>query len=101
MKVLELLVLAVTVETVYSGKNPNLIGEFNSKDGATCNLLKLDMGENTHALVMECSCFDSGGQKRTYACSYFYKGDFEKCIDEEKVYRETETGLAGLFVCCY
>ena len=92
---LQFLVLAATTAAVCCGKDPNSIGEFQAKDGATCKLLKLDMGGNTHAVVMECRCIDTAGQKKNYACSYFYKGDFEKCTDEQKVYDETANGLEG------
>ncbi len=93
MKVL--LVLAAITAAVYCGKDPNSIGEFQAQDGATCKLLKLDMGGNSHAVVMECSCIDTDGEKKSYTCSYFYSGDFEKCTDEQKVYDQSSNGLRG------
>lgn len=89
-------VVAMTV-SVYAAKSPNQIGEFEAKDGATCKMLKLDMGDNTHAIVMECSCKDKAGLQQSYACSYYFDGDFEKCSDEEKVYGQTKHEMAGTY----
>ena len=93
MKVL--LVLAAITAAVYCSKDPHSIGEFQAHDEATCILFKLDMGGNSHAVVMECSCIDTAGLKKSYTCSYFYSGDFEKCTDEQKVYDQSSNGLRG------
>ena len=90
-------VMAMAV-AVYAAKSPNLIGEFEAKDGATCTLLKLDMGDNTHSIVMECNCKDPAGYQQSYACTYHFEGDFEKCPDEEKVYRQTKREMAGMCI---
>ena len=70
----------------------NSIGEFQAQDGATC---KMYMGGNGRAVVMECSCINTAGQKKIYTCSYYYKGEIEKCTDWQKVYDETSNELRG------
>lgn len=96
MDLFKLLFLAAVVATVYCDSHKS-IGEFNAYDGATCKMLKLNMPEDTHAVIMECTCTDSAGKKKVYACSYYYDGEFDKCIDEDQVYKESITGLKGLW----
>lgn len=100
MKTLAILALLLMTVIVYgqgsTHKSPNLIGGFDAKDGATCKMLKLDMGQNSRAVLMECTCKDLGGPPLSYACSYYFEGDFEKCPEEEKIYRQVERGLAGI-----
>lgn len=96
-------ILALSVAAVYAYEAPQRIGEFESKDKATCKLLKLTMGDNNHAIVMECTCNESTDhvtkKKNNYTCSYYYDGDFEKCSrDQEKLYLETGRILRGRYI---
>ncbi len=87
MKVL--LVLAAITAAVYS----NSIVEFQAQDGATCKMYSAS--GNSRAFIMECSCINTAGQKKIYTCSYYYKGEIEKCTDWQKVYDETSNELRG------
>lgn len=92
--IMKLLILLCLLPLVYCGEHPNLIGEFEAKDGAFCKVLKLDMGAGNHAAAIECSCNNSAGKAKAYSCSYYYSGDFDTCIPE-KVHQETISDLKG------
>lgn len=57
---------------------------------------RIDMGPKVRAMVIECSCKDSAGHEQAYACSYYFDGDFNNCLDEKKVYKQTEYEMAGM-----
>ena len=94
---LQFMIALLVMAIVCAAKSPNHIGEFKSKDGGSCRMMKVDMGPKLHAIVVECNCSDSVGLQQTYACSYYYTGEFDNCFAEEEVYRQTELEMAGTF----
>ena len=97
---LQFMIALLVMAVVCAAKSPNQIGEFESKDGGSCRLLSIDMGPRVRGMVVECNCKTSAGLQKTYACSYYYTGEFNNCLGEEEVFRQTEREMAGTFHHC-